>query len=414
MEGQMSEMSGKHAIRVFTLNCWGIPYVSKDKNSRMSAIAKHLLISNLDLVCLQEVWSKKDFLFLSRKCHSQLPYSHYFNSFVTGSGLCVLSKHPIVDVYFHQWPINGYAHKIHQGDWFGGKGIGLCKIQINNLLVNLYTAHLHAEYSSENAAYLSHRLLQAFDTSQFVKLTSGDCDIAILAGDLNTEPHDLAIKILNQNAHLVDSFYAAQEKSPTCIGTNESSRNSYSPAKELKRQPGGKRIDYILYKKSRKFDVEVEQYQFPLPDRVPGCSFSYSDHEAIEVKLNCIPVVGSSAVTSDMPDAELHSTLEQAIEVCNDSLQKLKTSQRTYISLAVVFALFLFVSLFVELFFNISQDFGVSYTLTVISFNILKTTITLAFTFFMMMGILWCRSERSAILTGKFSMMLILKRLRKP
>lgn len=37
------------------------------------------------------------------------------------------------------------------------------------------------------------------------------------------------------------------------------------------------------------FQVEVEHYQFPLPDRVPGCSFSYSDHEAIEVKLNCIP-----------------------------------------------------------------------------------------------------------------------------
>lgn len=45
------------------------------------------------------------------------------------------------------------------------------------------------------------------------------------------------------------------QKSPTCIGTNESSRNSYSPAKELKRQPGGKRIDYILYKKSSKFNV---------------------------------------------------------------------------------------------------------------------------------------------------------------
>lgn len=61
---------------------------------------------------------------------------------MTGSGLCILSKHPIVDVYFHQWPINGYAHKIHQGDWFGGKGIGLCKIQINGIIVNLYTAHV--------------------------------------------------------------------------------------------------------------------------------------------------------------------------------------------------------------------------------------------------------------------------------
>ena len=37
-------------------------------------------------------------------------------------------------------------------------------------------------------------MLQAYDTAQFIKLTSGNCDLVILAGDLNTEPDDLAYR----------------------------------------------------------------------------------------------------------------------------------------------------------------------------------------------------------------------------
>lgn len=41
---------------------------------------------------------------------------------------------------------------------------------------------------------MAHRVLQAFDTAQFIKLTSGGADFVILAGDLNTEPGDLAYR----------------------------------------------------------------------------------------------------------------------------------------------------------------------------------------------------------------------------
>lgn len=61
---------------------------------------------------------------------------------VLGSGVCILSRYPIHEVMFHKWPLNGYVHKIHHGDWFGGKGVGLCKIKICNMIVNVYTAHV--------------------------------------------------------------------------------------------------------------------------------------------------------------------------------------------------------------------------------------------------------------------------------
>lgn len=61
---------------------------------------------------------------------------------VFGSGLCVLSKHPIVTTLFHAWSVNGYVHRIQHGDWFGGKGVGLCQILANGHPVNIYIAHV--------------------------------------------------------------------------------------------------------------------------------------------------------------------------------------------------------------------------------------------------------------------------------
>jgi hypothetical protein len=61
---------------------------------------------------------------------------------VIGSGLCIFSKHQITDSLFHQWAVNGYVHKIQHGDWFGGKGVGLCRIMVGDQAVNVYTAHV--------------------------------------------------------------------------------------------------------------------------------------------------------------------------------------------------------------------------------------------------------------------------------
>lgn len=53
---------------------------------------------------------------------------------------------------------------------------------------------LHAEYNIKNDDYKTHRVLQAFDTAQFIEATRGDAAVQILAGDLNTKPTDLSYK----------------------------------------------------------------------------------------------------------------------------------------------------------------------------------------------------------------------------
>lgn len=66
----------------------------------------------------------------------------YYYSGVIGSGICILAKYPFEEVFFHQWPVNGYVHKLQHGDWFGGKGVGLCRLRINNFNINVYSAHV--------------------------------------------------------------------------------------------------------------------------------------------------------------------------------------------------------------------------------------------------------------------------------
>ena len=59
-----------------------------------------------------------------------------------GSGLCLFSKVPFLETFYHNFPLNGYAHKIHHGDWFGGKGVGLCRLVFNGIRINLYCTHV--------------------------------------------------------------------------------------------------------------------------------------------------------------------------------------------------------------------------------------------------------------------------------
>ena len=61
---------------------------------------------------------------------------------VIGSGVCVFSKCPILETFFHPFLLNGHVYKVQHFDWFGGKGIGLCKLLFNGFRVNLYATHV--------------------------------------------------------------------------------------------------------------------------------------------------------------------------------------------------------------------------------------------------------------------------------
>lgn len=387
-------------LDVLTLNCWGLVGISRHRKQRMDAIASHIAASNYDFVFLQEIWSQSDFNMICKQVADVLPYSFYFFSGVLGSGICILSKSCIVDAALSQFSLNGYAHKILHGDWYGGKGVGLCKVIHNGLKINLYVTHLHAEYDSFHDQYLPHRVAQAFEFSQFVQMTSETADLSIVAGDFNTEPTDLPYKVIVHNAGCLDA-YLTQKNSVldgcsirTTCGHPD---NLYTSQKELSQCPSGKRIDYILYKCGSGTYVDCLSCDTPL-GKIPGTAIPYSDHEAVVAKLHVFKSVEAPLVISN-PKAQLEAISKSHAVLCK-SITELTSSRLMYILLSCLLVALLLLTTLID-------DIG-PFSI-VILFSQLVATLVLAFCFWM--AVIINKMEYSALYSSCKSMEVLINAL---
>lgn len=275
---------------------------------------------------------------------------------------------------------------------------------------------LHAEYNRESDDYKAHRVVQAFDTAQFLENTRGSSAIQILAGDLNTEPGDLAYRVLLFEANLKDAFPDDFERQ----GTNECPYNSYTALSEKLNGEGngGKRIDYILFRGGFKYEVQVEEYELPLPNHVPGTSHSYSDHEAVATTLRITkrnqmvnPSTAYSvcrAATGALEDLEKEAaaeeglevkseqnvrTIREAIVVCDQSLMKLASSRTVYLTLAMIVLCMLFQFIDMKAYYGLSSIYLI--------FKVLLCGLVM---YFLFMATIWNKLERNGILSGKLAM----------
>jgi sphingomyelin phosphodiesterase 2 len=313
---------------------------------------------------------------------------------VVGSGLCVFSKHQILSAFFHHWAVNGYVHKIQHADWFGGKGVGLCRLKVNDQIINFYTAHLHAEYDKKWDDYMTHRIIQAFDTAQFLENTRGDCTSQILAGDLNTEPGDLAYRILLSAAGMKDAF---KQKPSNHFATHEYSYNTYTKG-EITGAKEGIRIDYVLFRGGRGFDCNVEQYELPLLDKIPEHNISYSDHEAVHTKISFTKRIGDSPNGVDKSIIlDNIKNLKECIATCNNSLKALESHRRSYSMMAI--GLFVILINIME----ITPAYGFKTIYLIVKFLIIGLTFFLVF-----MASIWNIMEKHGILAGKLAMEIAL------
>lgn len=394
------EIKFKMEVTALTLNCWGIAGISKNRLARFEAIATKLNSSKFDFVFLQEVWAESDYQYIADETKATYPFSHYFHSGVIGAGICIFSRSKITDVFFHRWALNGYIHNIHHGDWYGGKGVGLCTVDHHGLKINLYVTHLHAQYDREDDddEYRAHRLLQAYETSQFINYTRHGTDICILGGDLNANPNQLPYRVIQQSTGMIDSFLLTgqPEKEGT---TSETPYNSYTDVGALNKYPDGQRIDYIFYCSKENVLVETVDCCNPLPPRVGNQSFSYSDHEAVCTKLKITTDSNSKIETSN----KLTELLEETMQVLNVSLEKLSSNRANYlIKLGFCLILILVIPRSVE-----TIDFPK--LLINLMYNTFRVLIILASGYFFAMATMWNRIERNAITAVKSAITTRLK-----
>ncbi|XP_071943069.1 putative neutral sphingomyelinase [Antedon mediterranea] len=289
-------MSGKHAtLQVLTLNCWGVPYLSKDKEIRFKKIIQELAKGDYDIVALQEVFTNSDIKDLQEGLKNVLPYSHYFYSGFIGSGVCIFSKGPILDTAQKAFSLNAFPHKIRHCDWYAKKLVGLCQVEIDGLRINVYTTHMTAMYGPshhenfiDQDEYYAHRLVQSYELSSFVRQTCQSSDVNLVMGDFNSEESSLSMQIIRTNANLKDAWQERPNKEDGNLGnTCDKPNNLYTHMKKKEEElTEGIRIDYIMYNGNGK-DIICRDCCLTM-GQIPGFDIFYSDHEGVRATLDIV------------------------------------------------------------------------------------------------------------------------------
>ena len=240
---------------------------------------------------------------------------------------------------------------------------------------------------------MTHRVIQAFDTAQFLENTRGDCSLQILAGDLNTEPGDLAYRMLLSTSKMKDSFV---QKPSQFSGTHEYVYNTYTSGKISSKKPEGIRIDYILFREHQDYECEVEEYELPLMENIPEFNISYSDHEAVHSKIKISrrlkPIASNRASIQDNV-----KNLKECIATCNNSLKQLDSHRRSYTMMAIGLGVILINIV------EFNPAYGLKTAYLVLKFFLVGLTI-----FFVFMATIWNIMEKHGILAGKLSMQIAL------
>jgi sphingomyelin phosphodiesterase 2 len=245
--------------------------------------------------------------------------------------------------------------------------------------------------------------MQAFDTAQFIRNTKGDAVLQILAGDLNTEPNDIAYRLLTSISHLQDTYNLKGIE-----GTHEVQDNTYTDQSLGQSNPKGIRIDYILYRARSDFECEVYEYKIGVPGKIPDLNISYSDHEAVsstliltKVSKSSDPNLASHTISEQLNEEEKSIyNLKKSIEICNKSLKLLESHRRSYSIMAIGVIIILFNLA------EVNAPYGLKWPYIILKFSLCGLVI-----FFVFMASIWNTMERHGILSGKLGMEIEMERL---
>ncbi|KAI0275287.1 Endonuclease/exonuclease/phosphatase [Gloeopeniophorella convolvens] len=333
-ERTLTRMSETH-INIFTLNCWGLKYVSKNRAERIAAIARFLQSSDFDIVALQELWVYADYEIVRSSLSRLLPFSKFFYSGALGAGLAIFSRFPIVAATIHPYSLNGSPLDVVAGDWFVGKAAASVLITHPILgQVQVFNTHVRAEGPEHHRA---HRLVNAWEFAKLAKQAAELGRYVIAAGDFNSIPTTLPMTVIRDHASLFDAWAATHTPPSPSLATStqilapteaidnygitaDSPLNTYSAGKHLDvhaRAAQGKRLDYILFRDPAPPlapaaplpTLTATDARVLLTDPIPGLPFSYSDHFGVSATLKI--KYSEDQVDAVMSDDELRQAQKQ-------------------------------------------------------------------------------------------------------
>ncbi len=177
-------------LRLVTWNIWDLPVISTWRARRMRGIGREIARLDPDVVGIQEAWVERDreLLLETAQRHGWTPAGVvYFPSHIMGSGLWILSKHPIEETFYRRFTADNAWYNITHGDWWAGKGIALARLRLpEGGVVDLFNTHLIGRYRRDGDPYQDVRDVQMHDLAEFVEETACGTAPAFVLGDLNT------------------------------------------------------------------------------------------------------------------------------------------------------------------------------------------------------------------------------------
>jgi sphingomyelin phosphodiesterase 2 len=318
------------SIRILTVNCWGLKYISSHRQARLSEIGRQLAshAPELDIVGLQECWTYNDYASIKQQTRNVLPHGKFYNSGIFGGGLAILSRWPIEESNMFRYPLNGRPTAFFRGDWYVGKGVACARIRMpDGTLVEVFNTHLHAPYEREpNDSYICHRTAQSWEISKLMRDAGERGSLVVGLGDFNMVPMSFAHVLVEARGRVRDVWRVlkpassvgasedeAEKKRRKMMGLPESSptveeslvehghtcdsilntwRWSKVHQKDLQRgrdrQVGfqelddrAKRLDYIFFGGGEE-EWEVQEAKVSITERHPELRCSLSDHFAVE------------------------------------------------------------------------------------------------------------------------------------
>lgn len=147
-------------IRLLTLNCWGLLFISDLRTPRLAEIGRQLALLDPppDIVCLQECWTRDDYLAICRATADILPYGKFYNSGAFGGGLALLSRWPVESSSMFRYPLNGRPTAFWRGDWYVGKGVACASVRFGpgkNDVVEVFNTHVSSFHFHLPSSFLT-------------------------------------------------------------------------------------------------------------------------------------------------------------------------------------------------------------------------------------------------------------------
>ncbi|KAF9913417.1 phospholipase C type enzyme [Lobosporangium transversale] len=383
-------MATETQLSVLTLNCWGLKFIAKDRQDRLTAIGRYLAdpARSYDIVGLQEVWVYDDYLRIKDLVRDTFPYTKHWYSGVLGSGLVILSRFPIVNTTMRRFALNGDPFKFYHGDWFVGKCfVSAIVMHPTCGEIEVFNTHLHAGYDKVGTpdSYLGCRVGEAWEMGSVVKAATTQGRHVISLGDYNSAPNSLVVQLLTKRGGLTDSWNKIHpeprnpipkgltpEEGVSIMGvTCDTPLNTWSKhtwLNYLTNDPIGERLDYIFYKETP--EMICNSVEVAVREQVSGIGASnsgvknYSDHFGVHAKFSIKPAVyhfqdrvlpdasvyAQDNVTTLPSDALTIDTLEEILLILKQHSNKAKARSKLELTVIVPLALIVTFGLIIAFF----------------------------------------------------------------